>query len=148
LERFHDLLFEVSNENRHGILLLLKEKKMRITEFSKQMGLTTTEISRHVNRLGEFRLLQKNPDGSYSITYFGELTLLLLEEFEFAARNIQYLFKHDVTRLPIKYVKRIGELSGSEYVDDAIRFLHNVEDIINDSEKFVWLKVDLRMAQG
>lgn len=114
---------------------------MRVTELSKLMKLTTTEISRHVNRLGEIGFLQKNPDGFYDITYFGVFILLLLEEFEFASKNITYFEKHDVTQLPLRFIKRIGELSESSYINDVIRFLHHVDDIIDVSEKYVWLKV-------
>ena len=59
-EKFYDLLFEVSNEHRHNIMLLLQEEAMRVTAISKKLDLTTPEISRHVSRLSEIGLASKN----------------------------------------------------------------------------------------
>ncbi|MCX6656496.1 MAG: hypothetical protein NTY03_15460 [Candidatus Bathyarchaeota archaeon] len=43
-EGFYDLLFEISNEDRHGILLLIKGKALRITDIAKEMGLILRAI--------------------------------------------------------------------------------------------------------
>ena len=66
IERFYDLLFEVSNDYRHGILLQLKRKPMRVTEISKELNLTTQEISCHV-RGGE--VAEKSVVGVSTATY-------------------------------------------------------------------------------
>ncbi|MDH5199468.1 MAG: winged helix-turn-helix domain-containing protein, partial [Candidatus Bathyarchaeota archaeon] len=60
LERFHNLLFEVSNEYRHGILLLIQNKAMRITDITKELNLTYPEIRRHISRLQDTGLIQRD----------------------------------------------------------------------------------------
>jgi predicted transcriptional regulator len=50
---FHDLLFEMSNENRYEMLLILRGKPKRITDLTRQTGLITTEVKRHISRLSE-----------------------------------------------------------------------------------------------
>ena len=71
LERFHDLLFEVSNEYRHRILLLLQKKAMRITDMTKELNLTYPEIRRHISRLLKTGLIQRDVEGYYSLTPYG-----------------------------------------------------------------------------
>jgi hypothetical protein len=44
---FHDLLFEMSNEIRYGILLILRGQPKRITDLTRQMELITIEVRRH-----------------------------------------------------------------------------------------------------
>ena len=43
---FYDILFEVSNEDRHGILLLLEDEPCNVTLISKKLGLSLPETSR------------------------------------------------------------------------------------------------------
>ncbi|MCX6653853.1 MAG: winged helix-turn-helix domain-containing protein [Candidatus Bathyarchaeota archaeon] len=86
-EGFYDLLFEVSNEYRHGILLLIQAKAFRITYIAKEMGLNNPETMRHVSRLQEVGLIQRDVGGYYNLTPCGEASMLLVKEFEFQSTN-------------------------------------------------------------
>jgi predicted transcriptional regulator len=90
MERFYETLFEVSNDYRHGIILLLKESPMTVTEISKKLDLTTQEISRHISRLSESGLVVKDVDGLHHLTNYGELIHVLLEELEFVSKHRDY----------------------------------------------------------
>jgi predicted transcriptional regulator len=142
MERFYDLLFEISNDNRHRILVLLKEKPLRITEISRQMNLTTQEISRNVSRLMEIGLLSKDGEGFYHQTPYSELTSIVLEELQFISKNRDYFIKHTVKSLQPEFVKRIGELSKSACTTSVMEFLYFVDKTIRESQKCVWLQVD------
>lgn len=142
MERFYDLLFEMSNDNRHRILLLLKEKPLRITEISRQMNLTTQEISRNVSRLVEIGLVFKDGEGFYHQTPYSELTHIVLEELQFISNNRDYFIKHTVKDLQPEFVKRIGELSESTYTNSVMEFLYFVDKTIRETKKSVWLQVD------
>jgi predicted transcriptional regulator len=80
-EGFYDLLFEISNEDRHGILLLIQGKALRITDIAKEMGLNNPETRRHVSRLQEVGLIQRDVGGYYNLTPYGEASMLLVKEF-------------------------------------------------------------------
>jgi len=71
----YDILFEVSSEERHSILKILKENSSNLTNISRETGLNLPETRRHVSRLLDVELIERNPDGSYSITGFGERIL-------------------------------------------------------------------------
>ena len=141
-ERFYDLLFEMSNEHRHNIMLLLRGEDMRLTSISKELDLTSPEISRHVSRLCDTGLVTKDVEGFFSLTPLGGMVLTLLQEFEFASRHAEYFASHTHDGLPPEYVKRIGELSDSKFVDNIPGFFRQIERVITEAREYVWMLVD------
>ncbi len=139
---FHDLLFEMSNENRYGVLLILKEEAKRITDLTREMKLTTTEVRRHVSRLAEVSLIQRDLGGFYHLTPYGETSLLLFQEFIFLSSHSEYFKTHTLSKIPTAFVKQIGELSASFSLNDAMDFLRHTENLFKDSKEYVWLLVD------
>ena len=142
MERFYETLFEVSNDYRHSILLLLKEKPMKITEVSKKLDLTTQEISRHISRLAESGLVAKDVEGFHHLTNYGRLIHVLLEEIEFVSKYRDYFINHSVLDLDPEFLKRLGDLSSSRYVGNTMEFLHFIDRLIKESKERVWLQVD------
>jgi len=142
LERLYDLLFEVSNEYRHRILIMLNEEAMRVTALSKEFKLTSPEISRHISRLSENGLVTKDVEGLFHITPFGRMVLVMLQEFEFTSKHSEYFASHIVKGLPERLIKRIGDLSGSEYSDSIPDFFRQIEQVINGAEQECWMMVE------
>jgi len=139
---FYDLIFEVSNEIRHGILLLLQKKAMRITDITKELGLNNPETRRHISRLREVGLIQRDGEGFYDLTPFGETALLLLQEFDFLSTNKEYFKTHTLSRIPTRFAKGIGELSASMNLANAMDFLRYTENLCKEAIDYVWLIVD------
>jgi predicted transcriptional regulator len=142
VEDFQNLLFEISNDYRYAILVLLHKNPVRITEIAKLQHLTTQEISRHISRLVNIEMATKDTAGLFHITPYGELVLSLLEELQFTSKNKSYFAKHTVTQLPPVYIKRIGELSNSKQTSSVMEFLHFVDQVIKEAKEYVWLCVD------
>ena len=67
-ERLGDLYFELSNEDRLGILHRLRDTSMNVTRLARDLEITTQECSRHMARLSEAILVARNPEGAYSLT--------------------------------------------------------------------------------
>lgn len=65
MESICDLLFEQSSEDRWGILHLLRQEGMNVTNLAKKLDITTQESSRHISRLGEVGLTQRDSGGNY-----------------------------------------------------------------------------------
>jgi predicted transcriptional regulator len=139
---FHDLLFEMSNENRYGVLLILQKEAKRITDLTREMKLTTTEVRRHVSRLAEVDLIQRDIEGYYHLTSYGETSLLLFQEFIFLSSNSEYFKTHTLSNIPTGFVKQIGELGASMILNDAMDFLRHTENLFKESKEYVWLLVD------
>ncbi len=141
-ENFYDLLFEISNEYRHQILLMLARKPLRVTDISKKLDLTSQEISRHVARLGDIGLTHKDVEGLHHLSHLGGLVIQLLEEIEFTSQHSEYLIKHSLTHLPDKLVKRVGDLKDSTYIHRLMDFLQLIDGVISEAEDHVWFMVD------
>ena len=139
---FYDLLFEVSNEIRHGILLGLLSKEMRITDITKEMGLNNPEARRHISRLREVGLIQRDVEGFYNLTPFGESALLLLREFDFLSKNKEYFQTHTLSEIPTRFAKGLGELIASVSLTNAMEFLRHTENLCKEATDYVWLVVD------
>ena len=138
----HDLLFEISNESRYDILVFLRKKPMRNTDISKQLNRTAPEIRRHISRLSEVGLIQRDLEGFYHLTPYGEISLVLLQEFDFLSRNRAYFQTHTTTHVPTEFVKQIGELNISMRLSNPMDFLRHTEILLKESAEYVWLIVD------
>ena len=140
--RFHDLLFEMSNENRYGVLLILRKQARRITDLTREMKLATTEVRRHVSRLAEVDLIQRDIGGFYHLTPYGETSLLLFQELIFLSSNSEYFKTRTLSKIPTDFVKQIGNLGASIKLNDAMDFLRHTENLLKESKEYAWLLVD------
>lgn len=138
MEKLCNLLFEVSNEDRLSILHRLEKKATNVTGLSRELGLTTQESSRHLSRLGDVGLTQKDADGEHHITSYGRLVLRLLEGLEFTSGQMGYFASHSLKGLPPEFVSRIGELGGSTLLEDVMVTVHRIEETIQEAEEYLW----------
>lgn len=142
IESLCDLFFEFSNEDRLRMLRRLQDDNLTVTALSKELDLTTQETSRHLSRLGETGLTLKNPDGTHSLTGYGELSLKQINGFLFTSSQRQYFQNHDLSGIPEEFVSRIGELNGSRYIDDIMVIFHLIEELGRDSEEYIYRLTD------
>ena len=142
LENLCNLFFEFSNEDRLRILRTLQNSHLTVTALSKELDLTTQETSRHLSRLGEVGLSLKNPDGTHSLTGYGELSLKQMTGYKFITDQKEYFQNHNLSNLPVEFINRIGELENSRYVDDVMVIFHLIDQMIRDAEEYVWRLTD------
>ena len=114
------LFFDLASESRLGIIRELKEQNLKNNELGGKLDLTATETFRQLQHLTEALIVHRLPDGTYTITNYGKLTLQLLQSLEFTFEHKEYFLNHDVWRLPYQFVNRIGELSKSTLCMDTI----------------------------
>ena len=139
---FYDLLFEISNDIRHSILQLVNQKPERMTQIAKKLELTSPEVSRHLTRLSDKHLLEKNSDNLYSVTTFGEYLLTSLIDLEFMTKNINYFTNHTAGKIPIKYQKRLSEISEFKHEKNFMNFIQHIDQVINKTSKYLWFLID------
>jgi len=137
METLCDLLFEVSNEDRMRILLQLEEGALNITNLSRELGITTQEASRHVSRLADVGLTERDADGLHGLTPYGELVLRQIQGLNFTSQHVDYFKSHSLAGLPAEFVHRLSELAGSVYVDDVMVMVHNVEKLLKEVEEYI-----------
>lgn len=120
MERVCELLFELSSIERMSILLEVQKQSLKMSQVSKALSMTTTESFRHLQRLSEAKLVQKDTEGAYGLTPFGALALTQLSGLNFVSENRQYFMEHAVSHLPYEFISRIGELSSCSLVSNDI----------------------------
>jgi len=134
LERLCDLFFEFSNEDRLKILYKLKENKMNISTLSRKLDLTTQECSRHVSRLSDATLVEKDTDGKYNLTQYGRIFLKLLLGQRFVVEHRDYFRKHSLEKLPLEFVGRIGEMNECVLNPDVMVTMSLIQALFENAE--------------
>ena len=142
IESLCALFFEFSNEDRLRILKRLQQDHMTVTALSRELDLTTQETSRHLARLGETGLTIKNPNGTHSLTGYGELSLTQIEGFMFTSNHRAYFQTHDLTGIPPEFVSRIGELGEARFIDDIMVIFHLIEQMGRESQEYIYRLTD------
>jgi predicted transcriptional regulator len=144
LELLCDLWFELSNEDRLGILNLLAGRAEKLTGISRELDVSTQQCNRHLTRLVEAGLVRKDAEGLFSLTPFGEVVLRLNPALEFLTGNREYFMTHTLGELPSEFVVRIGELSNSEFKPNVMEGISEIEDIIKEAEEQLWVIINKR----
>lgn len=107
-------------------------------ELARRTNITATEASRQLKRLIEALLVQRLPEGPYTITPYGILVLQLTSSMDFVAKHKDYFATHSVSRLPGRFVNRIGELRSGTLDTDPMANLARGEQMIVRAERFLW----------
>ena len=136
------LHFELSNRTRVELLRTLLRQPLNIAGLSKEHGLTHQSCGKHLSRLIEVNLIDRDPEGLISITDYGMNILHLMEAPMFLSNNREYFSKHTLTGLPSEYIHRIGELNEAEFVDDVMLVFNNIVKMYNDAEEYVYRITD------
>ncbi len=135
MERLYDLYFELSNENRFEILKrLIEGGGMNVTGLSRGLGLTTQECSRHLSRLVEAMLVDRDQDGLYLLTNYGRSSLRLIPSQQFLSDHREYFNAHTLRKLPQEFVSRIGELKKSDLTKNVMHSFSIVESIFKNAK--------------
>jgi len=142
LERLCDIFFELSNEDRLDILFKLQEDHMKVTSLSRELIITTQECSRHIARLSEAKLVEKDSGGFFNLTQYGRASLKLIPSWRFISEHSDYFNAHSLEKIPSEFVCRIGELRKSEPTENVMVTFHVVESLIKNAEEYVWLMHD------
>lgn len=136
---FGDLLFTLSNDYRLAILRLLGQSEHRLTEISSSIDSTPQETSRNITRLQGEKLIERTPKGPYRITPYGSHIAHFIPGLKFLYQHREYFIDHTLADIPLRLLSRIGELIGSSFSDDVMYSFHNVVQMINHAEEYVWI---------
>ena len=137
-EGIEKLFFELASESRLGILRELQKENLKMQEIARRLDVTATEAFRQLERLSSALLVQRQPDGTFAIAEYGKLVMQLSSSLEFVSKHRDYFSTHDIMRLPLQFVNRLGELSQTNLVMDTIENLNKVEQAFIEAEQYGW----------
>ena len=137
-EEISKVLFELSSTRRANILFKIQKESLKMQQIAKSLDMTVTETFRHLQRLTDAKLVEKQVDGTYAITSFGNLATGFLSGFNFILKHTDYFLEHDVSCIPYEFVNRLGELSAAEFGIEPIAGFNRVRKMVSEAEKYLW----------
>ncbi len=137
-EGIEKLFFELASESRLNILRELQKKNLKMQEIARRLDVTPTEAFRQLERLSSAMLVHRQPDGTFTLAEYGKLVLQLSSSLEFVSKYRDYFSTHDIMRLPLQFVNRLGELSQANLVVDTVEILNKTEHAFIEAEEYGW----------
>jgi predicted transcriptional regulator len=117
-------------------------EKRRSSQLTTKLSATRQETSKHLMRLRNAKLIEKDSDGFFGLTAFGKIVLNLLPSINFLMQNREYFLSHDISSLPLEFIERIGELQEGEYAEKVGSILAHIQQVVQDAEEYIWLMAD------
>ena len=143
MEHLAELLFILASIDRLTLLSEIAiEKKRRLSQLSTKLSATPQETSKHLTRLRDAKLIEKDSDGFFGLSAFGKIILNLLPSIRFLTQNREYFLSHDISSLPLEFIERLGELQEGEYGEKVGTILTHLQQVVQDAEKYIWLMAD------
>lgn len=146
--KLSNLLFELSHADRMRILLKIKQKSIRLTDLSQELELKRQEASRHLSRLSEARLVEKDLGGFYHLTPIGKLTLHIVPNFNFVLKHGDYFLTHKLSTIPPELLSRIGEMENSVRVKELMKVVRLLELCTKRAKQYIRIMYDQILMSG
>ena len=137
-ENASENFLELSSHQRLQILFELLENKSKASTLAKKLDATNQEIHRNFLRLEDGGFIDRNKDGSYSLTTFGKTMCSQVPALIFLSKNRRYFESHEFGGVPQKFVLRVGQLSTGTYVQSVTKVLEIWRSIFENSKKYVY----------
>jgi predicted transcriptional regulator len=138
----YELFAELASGNRLGILHCLKENPMRFSAIAEEIDATSPELSRQLNRLAAAELITKDAEGSYSLTFLGELVTEMVRPLETIAGKAAFFRSHDVSAVPPHLLRDLEKLEGCETVNGVFDLVNMTDRLFGEIEEFAWYLSD------
>ena len=142
MEHLAELLFILASIDRLTLLSEIAFEKRRLSQLTSKLSATPQETSKHLTRLRNAKLVDKDSDGFFGLTAFGKIIVNLLPSIRFVTENREYFLSHDTSSLPLEFIERLGELQGNEYGVNVGAILVHLQQVVQDAEEYIWLMAD------
>jgi predicted transcriptional regulator len=129
---------ELSSEQRLRIILLLSEKKSKVSVIAKEIGATVPEVFRNFERLAKSDIIEKDAEGYYHLTTYGTTISNQIPSFSFVSENKKYFKTHNFGTIPQKFIQRIGALDSGKYYKGFTRIMELWAQICQNAEKYIY----------
>lgn len=123
------LLSEVFAPGRLDILKALQQRPLRYTDLTREVALSEGEVSRHLNRLHQAGLIEKQVDGTFQPTPLSLVALSFEASLGLLASRSEFFRTHDVHALDQRFLLRIEALSHAEFLADPIETFGAIAEV-------------------
>lgn len=129
---------ELASEQRLNILLNLEKKQLNITGLADILDATKPEVHRNVTRLIKSGLIEKNNDGSFILTTFGNVILGQIPSLFFISDNKKYFSSHSLGNLQSKFVQRLGALQENQHINGFVKVIEKWTKIHKNANEYIY----------
>lgn len=130
--------FELASEQRLAIIFQLNNKSAKISQLAKDLDITMQEVHRNVSRLQDAGLIEKDPEGIFSLTTFGNTIIKQIPTFNYLSKYKEYFSEHVLGELPIKFIMRLGALDKCEFIKGIVAILERWKDIYRQADQYIY----------
>jgi predicted transcriptional regulator len=117
---------------------MVSSQRLRLSTLAKSLNLTIQEVHRNTNRLLDAGLIEKNSEGFFFLTTFGNAITRQLSIFDFLSSNKSYFSEHNVGNIPMKFVQRIGALNGGNLVSGIVSIIESWKRLYRESSEYIY----------
>jgi predicted transcriptional regulator len=133
-----DIFVELASSQRLSIIFMISSQRLRLSALAKSLNLTIQEVHRNTNRLLDAGLIERNSEGVFFPTTFGNAITRQLSIFDFLSSNKGYFSDHNVGDIPMKFVQRIGALNGGKLVSGIVSIIESWKRLYEESSEYIY----------
>lgn len=130
-----DIFIELANSSRYSMLFKLNENQYKQSQLARELDISIQDSHRQLKRLTSSGFVQKNGKGFLSLTPFGKIIVTQLTSFEFLQKFKSYFMSHDTSRIPSKFLERIGDLFSCELLEGTFKIAEKWEEMCFGTKK-------------
>ena len=134
--------------DRLTLLSEIATEKSKLSQLTTKLSATPQETSKHLMRLRNAKLIEKDSEWFFGLTAFGRIIVNLLPSINFLTQNREYFLSHDISSLPLEFIERLGELKEGHYAEKVGSILTHLQQVVEDAEEYVWLMADHPLGSG
>ncbi len=133
-----EILAELASTQRLSIIFMISCQRLKLSTLAKSLNLTMQEVHRNTNRLSDSGLIEKNSDGFFFLTTFGNVITRQLSIFDFLASNKCYFSDHKIGNIPMKFAQRIGALNGGRLISGILPIIESWKRLYDESSENIY----------
>jgi predicted transcriptional regulator len=138
----NNLLFEFSHKERYNVLKSLYNEGKRHTQLQHELEIPGSEVSRHLKRLNEKRLVAKDINNEYQITNIGKIFVKMMDIIEVSLVHQEFFNSHEITSIPFFLIIQLGKLEDVEFGNKTMENMEIFENLVKNSEEFLYAITD------
>jgi predicted transcriptional regulator len=133
-----DIFFEFSNRGRLDLFKSLYESDKKHSELVEELEVPGSEISRHLKRLREKKLIIKKQNNRYTVSNIGKIFYNIFEIFEVTVNHKSFFNSHDIMSIPLYLFVELGNLKTLEMSDKTMQNIELWSNLVKNSEEFIY----------
>jgi predicted transcriptional regulator len=146
MEDLAELLFAIANVDRLTLFSTIAKERLRLTQLASKLSASTQETSRHLARLQEPGMIEKESNGCFILTPLGKALVALVPSLKFLTQHREYFLSHDASVIPLEFLERIGELEQGQFAYGMGVVLRHIARVFREAKRYVWLASDNAMS--